>query len=166
MCLLQPAVVYKTIREGAHGVQSEKPLRLPFNIITVVLTERQVAVGECWGQIPGEKCVCVCVRVSRKRCTFGHGWSTHCTLGKAFSSVHQQRAIRQPVVQGRKKDTAQYVTVSLHHLNHLLAVGCGPSAVQSKHNSHRRLLLFVCGLVVLPPVWLCVSCMFRLLISS
>lgn len=95
MCLLQPAVVYKTIREGAHGAQSEKPLRLPFNIITVVLTERQVAGGECWGQIPGEKCacVCVCVRVSRKRCTFGHGWSTHCTLGKAFSSVHQQRAI-------------------------------------------------------------------------
>lgn len=103
--MLQPAVVYKTIREGAHGAQSEKPLRLPFNIITVVLTERQVAIGECWGQIPGEKCVCVCSGV-QEAMPF-RTWMVyplHTWQSIFFSSSTEGHLCGgQPVVQGKKK---------------------------------------------------------------
>lgn len=54
-------VVSKAIGERAHGARLEKSLLLPFEIITVALTERTVAVGERWGQIPGGESVCLSV---------------------------------------------------------------------------------------------------------
>lgn len=128
MYLLQPVVVYKAIRERAHGARLEKSLLLPFNIITVGLTERQATVGELWGQTPEGKIVCASVQF-----------------------INRGPSMWRTTSCARKKENAQHAMVSLHHLNRLLAVCCCPSAVQSKHYSRRQLLLFVCGVVVLPP---------------
>lgn len=147
--MLQPVVVYKAIREGAHGVQLEKSLLLPFNIITVVLTDRQVTVGECQGQLPEGKRVCL------RMCSESHALLYMDRLPVAHLAKHFQFINTRPSMRGAtscQKNTTHCATVYLHHLNHLLAVGCCPSAVQSKHYSCRwLLLLFVCDVVVLPP---------------
>lgn len=73
----------------SERAQLEKSLLLPFNIITVVLTERRVTVGECWGQIPEGKSVC----------SGSHALSYMDPLPVAHLAKHFQFIHRRPSMQ-------------------------------------------------------------------
>lgn len=95
-------VVYKAIREGAHGVQLEKSLLLPFNIITVVLTDRQVTVGECQGQLPEGKRVCL------RMCSESHALLYMDRLPVAHLAKHFQFINKGPSMRGATSCQKKY----------------------------------------------------------
>lgn len=139
---LWPATVYETIGDGTHGARSEKSLLLPFNIITVALTERQTPSGGMWGVKHLGEGVCVCVWVREIVCVWGamlyKTWMVSLLHTWQSIWVYQQWAVYTEDYLSCFGECEKHhsvccgLTPSSHTITDL---GGGPSAVLSKHYS-------------------------------
>lgn len=139
-CLWSGAA-YGTAGDGAHWAQLEKLLVLAFDIITVALTERET--GSQWGSVRVTQLVGgVCVFLHKAdRHRGSHGCSDassvlrRCTLGKNILSLSIEGLLYGGLpVALRECEKHFSVCCGLTPSSHpIMDLGCGPSAVLSKH---------------------------------